>query len=83
MVSRALDIAEPLTVDGDAFDPIGGAGGALVGYGKNAEREELWACMDYLRPGDTHTRRDDGIRRGRHRSGDDDPFRIPAGVSAT
>ncbi|WP_325098361.1 recombinase family protein [Nocardia gipuzkoensis] len=21
--------------------------------GKNAEREELWACLDYLRPGDT------------------------------
>jgi DNA invertase Pin-like site-specific DNA recombinase len=81
--TRALDIAEPLTLDGDALDPIGG-GGALVGYGrvstkgqlldrqlaaltaagcqriftdkksgKNAEREELWACLDYLRPGDT------------------------------
>jgi DNA invertase Pin-like site-specific DNA recombinase len=81
--TRALDIAEPLALDGDALDPIGG-GGALVGYGrvstkgqlldrqvaaltaagcqriftdkksgKNAEREELWACLDYLRPGDT------------------------------
>ncbi|MEU0876797.1 recombinase family protein [Nocardia brasiliensis] len=80
---RALDVAEPLALDGDALDPIGG-GGALVGYGrvstkgqlldrqvaaltaagcqriftdkksgKNAEREELQACMDYLRPGDT------------------------------
>ncbi|WP_329414749.1 recombinase family protein [Nocardia vinacea] len=83
MVSRALDIAEPIALDGDALDPIGG-GGALVGYGrvstkgqlldrqvaaltaagcqriftdkksgKNADREELWACLDYLRLGDT------------------------------
>jgi DNA invertase Pin-like site-specific DNA recombinase len=72
----------PLALDGDALDPIGG-GGALVGYGvstkgqlldrqiaalttagcqriftdkksgKNAEREELAACHDYLCPGDT------------------------------
>ncbi|MFE7800865.1 recombinase family protein [Nocardia sp. NPDC057440] len=81
--THALDIAEPLALDGDALDPIGG-GGALVGYGrvstkgqlldrqvaaltaagcqriftdkksgKNAEREELRACLEYLRPGDT------------------------------
>ncbi len=73
----------PLTLDGDALDPIGG-GGALIGYGrvstrdqnldrqlralkaagcqkiftdkrsgKNVERAELSACLDYLRPGDT------------------------------
>lgn len=78
-----LDIPDPLVLDGDALDPIGG-GGALVGYGrvstkgqlldrqihalneagcqriftdkksgKNAEREELRKCLDYLRAGDT------------------------------
>ncbi|GAA1652572.1 recombinase family protein [Nocardia ninae] len=83
MTQHPLDVADPLALDGDALDPIGG-GGALVGYGrvstkgqlldrqvaaltaagcqriftdkksgKNAEREELWACLDYLRPGDT------------------------------
>ncbi|MEV6323478.1 hypothetical protein AB0M45_20115 [Nocardia sp. NPDC051787] len=41
MVSRALDIAEPLTLDGDAFDPIGGAGGTLVGYGRVSAKGRL------------------------------------------
>jgi DNA invertase Pin-like site-specific DNA recombinase len=81
--THTLDIPEPLTLDGDALDPIGG-GGALIGYGrvstrdqnldrqihalreagcqriftdkksgKDAEREELRVCLDYLRPGDT------------------------------
>lgn len=74
---------EPLSLDGDVLDPIGG-GGALIGYarvstrdqnlerqlhalkaagcqktfadkksGKNVEREELAACLDYMRAGDT------------------------------
>ncbi|MEV6340932.1 recombinase family protein [Nocardia vinacea] len=80
---RALDISDPLALDGDALDPIGG-GGAQIGYarvsttgqlldrqlaalgaagcekvfsdkksGKNTEREELWKCLEYMRPGDT------------------------------
>jgi hypothetical protein len=31
--TRDLDVLDPLTLDGDALDPIGG-GGALVGYGR-------------------------------------------------
>ena len=77
------DALEPLSLDGDALDPIGG-GGALIGYarvstrdrnldrqtralkaagckktfadkksGKDAEREQLSACLDYMRAGDT------------------------------
>lgn len=81
--TEAPEAPDPLVLDGDALDPIGG-GGALVGYGrvstkgqlldrqihalteagcqriftdkksgKNAEREELGKCLDYLRAGDT------------------------------
>lgn len=77
------DALEPLSLDGDALDPID-RGGALIGYaristrdqnldrrphalktagykktfadkksGKNAEREELAACLNYIRAGDT------------------------------
>jgi DNA invertase Pin-like site-specific DNA recombinase len=81
--TRDLDIPAPLSLDGDALDPIGG-GGALIGYGrvstkdqnldrqihaltaagcqkiytdkksgKDAERAELWKCLEYMRAGDT------------------------------
>ncbi|MFD0362831.1 hypothetical protein ACFQZZ_15410 [Nocardia sp. GCM10030253] len=38
--TRSLDIAEPLALDGDALDPIGG-GGTLVGYGRVSTKGQL------------------------------------------
>ncbi|UAK31312.1 helix-turn-helix domain-containing protein [Nocardia asteroides] len=38
--TRTLAVAEPLALDGDALDPIGG-GGALVGYGRVSTRGQL------------------------------------------
>ncbi|MFI6573959.1 recombinase family protein [Nocardia fluminea] len=38
--SSALDLPEPLVLDGDALDPIGG-GGALVGYGRVSTTGQL------------------------------------------
>ncbi|MFQ6324575.1 recombinase family protein [Nocardia sp. CWNU-33] len=37
--TKDLDISEPLTLDGDALDPIGG-GGALIGYGRVSTRDQ-------------------------------------------
>ncbi|WP_442941401.1 recombinase family protein [Nocardia sp. NBC_00403] len=34
-----LDIPAPLTLDGDALDPIGG-GGALIGYGRVSTKDQ-------------------------------------------
>ncbi len=38
--SRAVALAEPLALDGDALDPIGG-GGALIGYGRVSTKGQL------------------------------------------
>ncbi|WP_159851171.1 recombinase family protein [Nocardia sp. CY41] len=35
---RTLDVPDPLALDGDALDPIGG-GGALIGYGRVSMRD--------------------------------------------